>query len=267
MSRQSLGQFGKIKLGLFDNSTATISNLVNTGIITNSGVTFLGLPGAVGAARAAVMIGPAMGLSLPASLEVVGITNLLGNTNQIGLFTCTGASIFTGTKITNGPNISTSIEINQKLVCTRPAVIPLVMGRCTGNKGFDIPHPKKPNHRLRHICVEGPESAIYIRGVLRNQNYIDLPQYWDGLVDPSSITVQLTQIATSQDLMVDKIERGRRIIIKSGNGTAINCCYHIWANRIGEKLHVEYEGSTPADYPGNNDLYSIAGYHYDVKEG
>ena len=67
--------------------------------------------------------------------------------------------------------------------------------------------------------------------------------------------------------MVDKIENGKRIIIKSGNGTAINCCYHIWANRIGEKLHVEYEGSTPADYPGNNDLYSIAGYHYDVKEG
>ena len=68
-------------------------------------------------------------------------------------------------------------------------------------------------------------------------NHIDLPQYWDGLVDPASITVQLTQIATSQDLMVDRIESGKRIIIKSGNGTAINCCYHIWANRIGEKLY------------------------------
>ena len=267
MSRQSLGQFGKIKLGLFDNSTATISNLVNTGVITNSGVTFLGLPGVVGAARAAVMIGPAMGLSLPASLEVVGISNFLGNTNQIGLYTCTGASFFNGTKITNGVNISTSLEINRRLIVTKPAIIPTVIGRCTGNKGFDIPHPNKPNHRLRHICVEGPESAVYIRGVLRNQNHIDLPQYWNGLVDPASITVQLTQIATSQDLIVDKIIQGRRIIIKSGNGTAINCCYHIWANRIGEKLHVEYEGSTPADYPGNNDLYSIAGYHYDVREG
>ena len=107
MARASLIQTGKLRLGLFDNSTATISNLVNTGVITNSGVTFLGLPGAAGAARAAVMIGPAMGLSLPASLEVVGISNFLGNTNQIGLYTCTGASFFNGTKITNGVNIST----------------------------------------------------------------------------------------------------------------------------------------------------------------
>ena len=267
MARASLVQASKIKLGLYDNSTATFSNIVNTGIITNSGVTFLGVSGQALMARAAVMIGPALGVALPASLEVVGITNLLGNTNQIGLYTCTGASIFNGMKLTNGANISTAVEINTNLICTRPATIPLIYGYCTGNKGFDIPHPNKPNHRLRHICVEGPESAVYIRGVLRNQNHIDLPQYWNGLVDPSSITVQLTQVATSQDLIVDKIIQGRRIIIKSGNGTAINCCYHIWANRRGEKLHVEYEGSTPADYPGNNDLYSIAGYHYDVKEG
>ena len=77
MARASLIQASKIKLGLFDNSTATFSSIVNTGVITNSGVTFLGLPGAVGAARAAVMIGPAMGLSLPASLEVVGISTSL----------------------------------------------------------------------------------------------------------------------------------------------------------------------------------------------
>jgi len=266
MARVSLIQTSKIKLGLFDNSTATISNLVNTGVITNSGVTFLGIPGAAGAARAAVMIGPAMGLALPASLEVVGITNLLGNTNQIGLYTCTGASFFNGTKITSGVNISTSLEINRRLIVTKPAIIPLVIGRCTGNKGFDIPHPTQNGKRVRHICVEGPESAIYIRGVLKNQNHIDLPGYWKGLVDPATITVQLTQIGTSQDLIVDKIEKGTRVVVKSGNGTTIHCCYQIWANRIGEKLHVEYEGSSPADYPGNNDLYSIAGYHYDVKE-
>jgi hypothetical protein len=27
----------------------------------------------------------------------------------------------------------------------------------------------------------------------------------------------------------------------------------------------EYPGETPADYPGNNDQYSIVGYHYDIK--
>lgn len=27
-------------------------------------------------------------------------------------------------------------------------------------KGFDIKHPNKKNHRLRHICLEGPELVF-----------------------------------------------------------------------------------------------------------
>jgi hypothetical protein len=47
----------------------------------------------------------------------------------------------------------------------------------------------------------------------------------------------------------------------------IDCFYHIIAERIdGEKLIPEYQGETPADYPGDNSEYSISGYHYDVKE-
>ena len=34
----------------------------------------------------------------------------------------------------------------------------------------------------------------------------------------------------------------------------------------GEALIAEYPGETPADYPGNNDEYSVSGYHYDTKE-
>jgi len=30
---------------------------------------------------------------------------------------------------------------------------------------------------------------------------------------------------------------------------------------------VEYEGETPADYPGDASLYSVAGYDYDIKGG
>ena len=33
-------------------------------------------------------------------------------------------------------------------------------------KGFDIKHPNKENHRLRHICLEGPEAGVYFRGRL-----------------------------------------------------------------------------------------------------
>ena len=133
-------------------------------------------------------------------------------------------------------------------------------------KGFDIKHPNKPNHRLRHICLEGPEAGVYYRGRLTESNIIDLPNYWNGLIDPESITVSLTQIGYSQDLLVEKIEWGKRVIVKSGMGTRIDCYYVINASRIdGEKLIVEYEGETPADYPGDASQYSISGYDYGAK--
>jgi hypothetical protein len=131
-------------------------------------------------------------------------------------------------------------------------------------KGFDIKHPNKKNHRLRHICLEGPEGGIYFRGRLTNSNIIEIPEYWKNLVDPESITVSLTQIGYSQDLIIEKIEWGRRVIIKSGTGSNIDCYYLIHGSRIdGEPLIVEYAGDTPTDYPGNDTQYSISGYNYD----
>ena len=130
-------------------------------------------------------------------------------------------------------------------------------------KGFDIKHPNKENHRLRHICLEGPEAGVYFRGRLTNSNIIDLPEYWKGLIDPESITVSLTQIGTTQDLIVDSIEWGSRIKIRSGNASKIDCYYVIQASRIdGEPLIVEYEGETPAEYPGSKDQFSISGFDY-----
>jgi hypothetical protein len=141
-------------------------------------------------------------------------------------------------------------------------------GRATGNKSFDITHPTKTEWRLRHTCLEGPENAVFYRGRITNSNVIDLPEYWEGLVNPESITVSLTQIGYSQDLIVEKIEEGKRILIKSGNSANIDCYYLIHATRKDtEDLIPEYKGTTPADYPGNNDYYSVAGYNYDVREG
>ena len=135
-------------------------------------------------------------------------------------------------------------------------------------KGFDIKHPNKENHRLRHICLEGPEAGVYIRGRLTGSNTINLPEYWKGLVDLESITVSLTQIGSSQDLIVDGFEDwGTGIKVRSGNASAIDCYYTIQASRIdGEKLIVEYEGETPADYPGSKDQFSISGFDYGRKD-
>lgn len=102
-----------------------------------------------------------------------------------------------------------------------------------GTKTFDIPHPSpsKKDKRLVHGCLEGPELGVYIRGRLTGGNVIQLPDYWQDLVDPETITVTLTQIRTSQDLIVDAIEWGRRIKIKSGNASAIDCFYTVNATR------------------------------------
>ena len=128
----------------------------------------------------------------------------------------------------------------------------------TTRKPFDIPHPTKENHRLRHVCLEGPESAVYVRGRLTDNNVIELPDYWRGLVDPESITVSLTQIGSSQDLIVDKIEWGSRVVVRSGTASRIDCYYLIHGERKdGEKLIVEYEGTSIDEYPGDNSIYSI----------
>lgn len=136
-------------------------------------------------------------------------------------------------------------------------------------KGFDITHPTKPNHRLRYICLEGPEIGTYLRGKLKGENVIELPDYWtEDFIYPESITVNLTPVGKYQQLYVKSIE-GRIITIESTDdllGEEIECHYTIFAERkTKDRLQPEYEGQTPLDYPGNNSEYSLAGWDYDQR--
>jgi hypothetical protein len=141
-----------------------------------------------------------------------------------------------------------------------------VTGKASGNKSFDIPHATQPGKRIRHVCAEGPEAGIYVRGRLTGKNTINLPDYWEGLVDPDSITVTLTQIGSSQDLIVESIDWGKVVKIRSGTASNIDCFYEVWVARYinrenpEEKLHVVYDGKSPADYPGNNDDFIVGGF-------
>tara|TARA_R100000030_G_scaffold70083_4_gene53734 strand:+ start:4366 stop:5136 length:771 start_codon:yes stop_codon:yes gene_type:complete len=143
-----------------------------------------------------------------------------------------------------------------------------VKSRCgvhilSAKKNFDIPHPTKEGWRLRHTCPEGPTNDVYIRGKLKNHNIIDLPDYWRELVDPESITVSITPVGSNNNIMIHAIE-DNKVVLHSTR--PINCHYLVFGERMdGERLISEYEGSTPADYPGNNDEYSVSGYHYDKK--
>lgn len=151
-----------------------------------------------------------------------------------------------------GINISGAIQTSSTVTASEVTAGGITL---TSRKAFDIPHPNKKGWRLRHICLEGPESAVYYRGRLTNSNEIKLPDYWKGLVDPESITVTLTQIGSSQDLMVERIEWGSKIIIRSGNASNIDCYFLVHGERTdGEKLIVEYEGE---QYPGDDSQYSL----------
>ena len=138
-----------------------------------------------------------------------------------------------------------------------------------GWKGFDIKHPSREGHRLRYVCMEGPEGGVYARGrISGGANVIHLPEYWRDLVDGDSISVHLTPIGVSQSLFVEEIKWGNQVVIGNEGGSTIDCYYLVQAARKdGEPLIPEYEGETPDDYPGDNTQYSLAGYHYDVRGG
>jgi len=170
-------------------------------------------------------------------------TSIIGSATAINV---PSASI-TCTSVSASGNISASSFSGPTISALNAAI--------GSKKSFDIPHPTKEGWRLRHVCLEGPEAAVYHRGRLTGSNQIALPEYWNGLVDPNTISVTLTQIRTSQDLIVDKVEGTSSIRIKSGNASHIDCYFIVYGERIdGEKLIVEYEGNT---YPGDNSQYSL----------
>jgi hypothetical protein len=107
-------------------------------------------------------------------------------------------------------------------------------------KSFVIDHPTKPDMKLRYGSLEGPENGVYVRGRLKN-NKIELPDYWNKLVDPESITVSLTSIGKHQDLYVKSIENNI-ITVANSNLVAkgIDCFYVVYGERCDvDKLQVE----------------------------
>ena len=68
-------------------------------------------------------------------------------------------------------------------------------------KSFLIDHPTKEGMKLQYTSLEGPENGVYVRGTTCH-DIINLPDYWTGLVDEDSITVQLTPVGKFQGLYV-----------------------------------------------------------------
>ena len=190
----------------------------------------------------------------------VGILNWIGAKTLTGVVAETGAEARAGAEAVSAATVDNGVKtINGALYVASQLYVPQIIGAdislCSGKKDFDIPHPTKDGWRLRHVCIEGPTADVYVRGKLENSNIINLPEYWRGLVDPESITINITPIGSYQELFVEKIEWGSKVIIKNNAGSSIKCHYTVSAERIDvEKNIPEYEG-TYDDYPGDNSQY------------
>ena len=69
-----------------------------------------------------------------------------------------------------------------------------------------------------------------------------------------------------QSVIVKRVDDDA-IHLQSNYSMPIDCFYHIFAERKdGESLIAEYQGQTPADYPGDQSMHSIAGYDYDRRQ-
>ena len=166
------------------------------------------------------------------ALKAKGNVEIIGDTDQTGDMEISGDMTIGGTMKAGYATWSGSIVATTKL--------------------FDIQHPSKDGHRLAHGCLEGPEHAVYARGrVCNGKNVIDLPEYWSGLVDFETLTVQLTSIGSHQNVIVKRISpMERKIYLQAQGGMPVDAFYHIMAERIdSDKLVVEYEGNSVEDSP------------------
>jgi hypothetical protein len=233
---------------------------INGSMFAEGPVVF-GTPTEFSTAYATVMIGPLTNSDPDSIPPVVPGSLCVGINNPYSLCVSGDAAIFE------------NLDVNGRIASGGDIVAQgEVKSRCGGHilsakKNFDIPHPTKDGWRLRHTCPEGPSNDVYVRGKVLNRTEIELPVYWKKLVDFTTITVSLTPIGAHQDVIVKRIDE-EKVYLQARGGMPIHCFYHIFGTRAdGERLIPEYEGESPADYPGNNNEYSVSGYHYDTKRG
>ena len=99
---------------------------------------------------------------------------------------------------------------------------------------ISIKHPTLENYSLNLEGIVGPENAVFYRGRLISQNEIRLPNYWEGFVEETSISVHLTPIGSHQHIIVKRIGENKVFLQAHGN-MPIDCYYLI----IGERNDID----------------------------
>ena len=203
-----------------------ISRIYNkAGVFTCPGISIFG--DAIAGQKATVTIYPPHKDSKQShlfSLYVKGDSAFIGNIQLTGDQNITGNITISGTMRAGFATWSSSIVATSKL--------------------FDIEHPSKgKGHRLAHASLEGPEIGVYYRGVLKDSQIINLPDYWKDLVDSNTITVHLTPIENYQYLHYTLAEN--KIVVRNFGNASIHCSYIVYGERKDvDRLTVEYQSDT-----------------------
>ena len=206
----SSSNFQHMELRYDDNSAPTVLRLRNSDSGANFGVG-VGFYGFGGTLNAFIETKQNAAGSASARLQI-------STSGQTGINVLSNGNVGVNTT-----SASYNLEVNGSFAAT--------------TKSFIIDHPTKPDHKLRYGSLEGPENGIYVRGRSR-EFVIELPEYWTKLVDPDSITVNLTPIGKTQTLWVKDI-RDNKIYIGS-KCSEINYFYMVLAERADvDKLEVE----------------------------
>lgn len=158
---------------------------------------------------------------------IVGI----GGNEDAYLWNHENSNILIGTN--NLERVRVTLTGNVGIGTTTPAYKLEVNGSFAATtKSFVIDHPSKPDHRLVHGSLEGPENGVYVRGKLNGSDTIVLPDYWKDLIDEDTITVNLTPIGKHQKLYVEEVSNTTITVGQGGLGLQpINCYYTVFAER------------------------------------
>jgi hypothetical protein len=135
-------------------------------------------------------------------------------------------------------------------------------------KNFVVDYPNDASKQIWYACVEGPEVAAYQRGtgeLVNGVAEIPFPKHFTLLVDPKSITIQLTpNSAESEGLaVIEKTSTGFKVKeLRKGNGT-YSFDWEVKAVRLGYENFEPVRPRMKIELP-TNEPYNINSAKYDV---
>jgi len=213
------------------NIAQSVTGTVKIGL---SGTVQLGTSASV--ATTAQVGGAVTGNTLKIAGTAAGAVNISSDvtTGTVSLFTGLTTAVMTVGSAAAG---TLAIAFNKASTSTTTGAVTIAGGLGVAGavnaqtKSFIISHPTKPGKLLKHGSLEGPEFGVYVRGRCTGK-YIQLPDYWTGLVAADSVTVDLTPIGSHQKLYVEKID-GDRVYIANDAlfGRSVDCFYTVWGAR------------------------------------